>query len=130
MTGTTDLDTPLPVTIIGGYLGSGKTTLVNALLQQAQPDAANAKAGLRVAVLVNDFGDIAIDASLIESADKNVMQLAGGCVCCTIGSDLVSTIVSLRETMTQIDHVLVETSGVALPGTVAATIRIATGIQP
>lgn len=109
----------LPTTVIGGYLGAGKTTLINALLHQAQP------VGARLAVLVNDFGDIAIDAALIESADTNVMQLAGGCVCCTIGNDLLSTIADLRMTVGDVDHVLVETSGVALPGTVAATIGIA-----
>lgn len=105
--------------MIGGYLGAGKTTLINALLHQAQAVDA------RLAVLVNDFGDIAIDADLIESADTNVMQLAGGCVCCTIGNDLLSTIADLRMTVGDVDHVLVETSGVALPGTVAATIGIA-----
>lgn len=85
---------------------------------------------MRLAVLVNDFGDISIDADLIQSVDANIMQLAGGCVCCTIGSDLVSTLVSLSETLSEIDHVLIETSGVALPGTVAATIGIASGVRP
>lgn len=114
---------PLSTTVIGGYLGAGKTTLVNALLHQAQ------SAATRLAVLVNDFGDVAIDAALIESADTNVMQLAGGCVCCTIGNDLLSTIASLQDTVGEVDHVLVETSGVAMPGTVAATIRIADQVR-
>ena len=73
--------TPLPVTVIGGYLGAGKTTLVNRLLRQAD--------GLRVAVLVNEFGKLPIDADLIESRDENVINIAGGCVCCSYGSDLI-----------------------------------------
>ncbi len=111
----------LPVTIIGGYLGAGKTTLVNLLLRNA--------GGRRLAVLVNDFGDISIDADLIESADEQVLNLAGGCVCCSIGSDLVSTLRELRTRFSGIDHVLLETSGVAMPGVVAATVGLAPGIR-
>ncbi|MDA0225683.1 MAG: GTP-binding protein, partial [Proteobacteria bacterium] len=70
---------PLPLTIIGGYLGAGKTTLVNHLLRNAE--------GRRLAVLVNDFGDLPIDADLIASRDGNLLAIAGGCVCCSFGSD-------------------------------------------
>lgn len=114
-------ETALPVTIIGGYLGAGKTTLINRILRQAD--------GTRLAVLVNDFGDIAIDADLIESADDQVLNLAGGCVCCSIGSDLVATLSALRERLGDIDHVLLETSGVALPGVVAATVSLAPQVR-
>ena len=65
-----DTPAPIPVTVIGGYLGAGKTTLVNNLLRQAD--------GLRLAVLVNEFGELPIDADLIESRDKNVINIAGG----------------------------------------------------
>lgn len=71
----------LPVTVIGGYLGAGKTTLVNHLLRHA--------GGRRLAVLVNDFGALPIDADLIEGADGAVLAIAGGCVCCAYGSDLI-----------------------------------------
>jgi len=111
----------LPVTVIGGYLGAGKTTLVNSLLRQAQ--------GRRLAVLVNDFGELSIDADLIEGGDQDMLQLAGGCVCCTIGSDLVATLGELRERFSDIDHVLLEASGVALPGSVAATIGLFSGLR-
>lgn len=113
---------PIPVTIVGGYLGAGKTTLVNSMLRQAK--------GLRLAVLVNDFGDIAIDADLIEASDDDLLQLAGGCVCCSVGSDLVSTLMALPGRMRgRPDHVLLETSGVALPGMVAATLSLVNGIR-
>ncbi len=113
---------PIPVTVIGGYLGAGKTTLVNALLRQA--------GGARIAVLVNDFGDIAIDADLIEAREGDLLQLAGGCVCCSVGSDLVSTLMSLPARMqARPDHVLLETSGVAMPGMVAATLSLVGGIR-
>ena len=67
--------TPRPVTILGGYLGAGKTTLVNHLLRNAD--------GKRLAILVNDFGEIAIDADLIEAQSDDVISLSGGCVCCS-----------------------------------------------
>lgn len=111
----------LPVTIIGGYLGAGKTTLVNQLLRHA--------GGKRLAVLVNDFGDISIDADLIESSEEQVINLAGGCVCCSIGSDLVSTLGEMQTRFGEIDHVLLETSGVAMPGVVAATVGLAPGTR-
>ena len=111
----------LPVTVIGGYLGAGKTTLINRMLRQAN--------GTRLAVLVNDFGDIAIDADLIESADDQVLNLAGGCVCCSIGSDLVTTLTELQTRLGAMDHVLLETSGVAMPGVVGATVSLAPGVR-
>jgi len=112
---------PLPVTVIGGYLGAGKTTLVNHLLRQA--------AGRRLAVLVNDFGALPIDAALIEGRDGEVLSLAGGCVCCSYGSDLVGALLDLPSRVLGIDHVLLETSGVALPGAVAATLSLLAGYR-
>jgi G3E family GTPase len=69
---------PLPTVVLGGYLGAGKTTLVNHLLRE---QAARGATGRRIAVLVNDFGEVNIDAALIEGADGGVLSLAGGCVC-------------------------------------------------
>ncbi len=114
---------PLPLLVIGGYLGAGKTTLVNHLLRQAD--------GRRIAVLVNDFGDINIDAELIE-ADANsagVISLAGGCLCCSFGDDLVGTLVALTRRTPAPDLVLIELSGVALPAAVLRTARLAPGIE-
>lgn len=109
--------------VIGGYLGAGKTTLVNHLLRQAD--------GRRIAVLVNDFGDINIDADLIEG-DANsagVLSLAGGCLCCSFGDDLVGTLTALTHRDPAPDLVLIELSGVALPAAVLRTARLAPGIE-
>ena len=111
--------TPIPVTVVGGYLGAGKTTLVNALLRQAN--------GLRLAVLVNDFGALPIDADLIEAQDGNVVAIAGGCVCCSYGSDLIAALMQLADMRPRVDHVLIETSGVALPGQVASALTLLSG---
>ena len=78
---------PLPVTVIGGYLGAGKTTLVNHILRERD--------GRRIAVLVNDVGELSIDDDLIESVDGNVTRLAGGCVCCSFGNDLVAALIDM-----------------------------------
>ena len=101
----------LPVTVIGGYLGAGKTTLVNHLLRHA--------GGRRIAVLVNDFGALPIDADLIEARDGDLLAIAGGCVCCSYGSDLMDALAALLERSPRPDHLVIETSGVALPGSVA-----------
>jgi G3E family GTPase len=112
---------PLSTIVLGGYLGAGKTTLLNHLLRHAQ--------GRRIAVMVNDFGDIGIDADLIESTDGEVMNLSGGCICCSVGSDLVAALMALPQRVPPPDLVLIETSGVALPGSVARGARLAPGIE-
>jgi G3E family GTPase len=106
--------------VIGGYLGAGKTTLVNHLLREAQ----SSPGGLRIAVLVNDFGELPIDADLIESQGDGVIGIAGGCVCCSIGSDLVEALQAMAARVPAPQQVLVETSGVALPGAVARTVGL------
>lgn len=102
---------PLPFTVIGGYLGAGKTTLVNRLLHD--PDMG------RAAVLVNDFGDIDIDSLLIESHDGDTIALANGCVCCTLVDGLSATLARIRDHANDFDRVIVEVSGVGDPWKVA-----------
>lgn len=111
----------LPVILVGGWLGAGKTTLVNHVLRQAD--------GRRVAVLVNDFGEVGIDADLIQGSEAGVLSLAGGCLCCAFGDDLVGTLAGLQRRDPRPDLVLIELSGVALPGPVAATARLALDVQ-
>ncbi|MGI9408523.1 MAG: CobW family GTP-binding protein [Hyphomicrobiaceae bacterium] len=112
----TTTNEPLPVTVIGGYLGAGKTTLVNHLLRNAD--------GLRIAVLVNEFGTLPIDADLIEAQDENVIAIAGGCVCCSYGNDLIMAMIELAEMEPRPERVLLEASGVALPGAIAASVGL------
>ncbi|MEW7009797.1 CobW family GTP-binding protein [Lentilitoribacter sp. EG35] len=106
----------LPLTILGGYLGAGKTTLINHLLRNAN--------GQRLGILVNEFGDLPIDADLIEAEDDNIVSLSGGCACCSFGDDLLGAIRRLSELETPLDHLLLEASGVALPGAIAANINL------
>ena len=115
---------PLPAVVIGGYLGAGKTTLVNHLLRHA--------GGRRIAVLVNDFGEINIDAELIEGGSAlagEVLSLAGGCICCSFGADLVGALARLQQRRPRPDLVLIETSGVGLPAAVARTAKLAPGMR-
>jgi G3E family GTPase len=111
----------VPAILIGGYLGAGKTTLVNHLLRHA--------GGRRLAVLVNDFGEVSIDADLIVGAADGVLSLAGGCVCCSFGSDLVGTLAEVLRRDPRPDAVLIETSGVGIPSAVARAARLVPGLR-
>ncbi|MFC2054197.1 CobW family GTP-binding protein [Chloroflexota bacterium] len=108
----------VPVTILTGFLGAGKTTLLNRIL--------NGSHGLRVAVLVNDFGAINIDAELIVDIDDNAISLTNGCVCCTIRDDLVKTIEEVISRPENPEFILLEASGVADPSGIAMTFAIPT----
>lgn len=111
----------LPVTIISGYLGAGKTTLVNQMLRQA--------AGTKIAVLVNEFGALPIDEDLIEAKDDDLISIAGGCICCSFGSDLAAALADLAAMGPRPDHIVIEASGVALPGSVASTVELSAGLR-
>lgn len=97
----------MPVTIITGFLGSGKTTLLNHILSDRQD--------LKIAVLVNEFGDINIDSQLLVSIDEDMMELSNGCICCTINDGLVDAVYRVLERDDRIDHMVIETTGVADP---------------
>jgi cobalamin biosynthesis protein CobW len=103
----------IPVTVITGFLGAGKTTLVRHLLQNPQ--------GKRLAVIVNEFGDVGVDGEILRSCAlpdcpaENIIELANGCICCTVADDFIPTIGALMALVPRPDHILIETSGLALP---------------
>jgi G3E family GTPase len=106
-------DTRIPVTLVTGFLGSGKSTLINRLLADHY--------GSRIAVIVNEFGEISFDHLLIARSDDAVIELANGCLCCTVRSDLVTTLFGLYAgkvdgSIAPFDHVVIETTGIADPG--------------
>lgn len=97
----------MPVTIITGFLGSGKTTLLNHILSDNQD--------WKVAVLVNEFGDINIDSQLLVSMDEDMVELSNGCICCTINDSLVDAVYRVLERHDRVDYMVIETTGVADP---------------
>lgn len=101
--------TPIPALIVSGFLGSGKTTLVRHLLAQAQAE------GVRLAIISNEFGDAGIDRALLEAGEEGLVELEGGCVCCRL-SDALGETLEMLLTQVKPDRLVLETSGVALPG--------------
>ncbi|QFT58400.1 putative GTP-binding protein YjiA [Sulfitobacter sp. THAF37] len=103
----------IPVTVITGFLGAGKTTLIRHLMTNA--------GGRRLAVLVNEFGTVGVDGDILKSCaipdcpEENIVELANGCICCTVADDFIPTIEALMALPTRPDHILIETSGLALP---------------
>jgi cobalamin biosynthesis protein CobW len=103
----------IPVTVITGFLGSGKTTLIRHLISNSK--------GRRLAVLVNEFGTVGVDGDILRSCAipdcpaENIVELANGCICCTVADDFIPTIEALMAMPVRPDHILIETSGLALP---------------
>jgi G3E family GTPase len=110
-----DSDKAVPITILTGFLGAGKTTLLNRIL--------TGNHGLRVGVLVNDFGSINIDAELVVGVDGNMISLANGCVCCQIRDDLIESVAALLARAEAIEYILLEASGVADPAGIFVTFN-------
>ena len=103
----------IPATVITGFLGSGKTTLIRHLLGTAN--------GTRIALVINEFGDLGIDAEVLKGcgiegcAEDDVVELANGCICCTVADDFLPTMRAILDRPDPPDHIVIETSGLALP---------------
>ncbi|MCP9931952.1 GTP-binding protein [Cyanobium sp. AMD-g] len=106
----------LPVTVLTGYLGSGKTTLLNRILTHEH--------GLKVAVIVNEFGDVGIDNQLVIEADEEIFEMNNGCICCTVRGDLIRIIGNLMKRRDRFDHLVIETTGLADPAPVIQTFFV------
>ena len=100
----------VPVTIVTGFLGSGKTTLIRHILQNAD--------GRRLALIINEFGDIGVDGEILKGCgcpEDNIIELANGCICCTVADDFAPAVSALLKREPRPDHIVIETSGLALP---------------
>ena len=107
------IEKPIPITIISGFLGSGKTSLLTHILESDH--------GMRIAVLVNDFGKLNIDAEQISTIEGETISLTNGCICCTIRDDLLTEVLRLFEKTKIPEHIIIETSGISDPSLVAHT---------
>jgi len=111
----------VPVTVVTGFLGSGKTTLINRILSEQH--------GRKIAVIVNEFGDVSIDGQLIlRDEQEDLVEFNNGCLCCTVRGDLIETLAKLKS-RADLDAILIETTGLADPAPVASTFFIAEEIS-
>ena len=114
------METPIPVVVVGGYLGAGKTTMIVRLLETVDEP---------IAVVVNDFGSVNIDAALVRRANADTIELDNGCICCAIGSSLADTLYGILDRSAPPSMILIEASGVADPGAVAGFAHLG-GLRP
>lgn len=111
----------IPATVITGFLGAGKTTLIRNLLRSAN--------GRRIALIINEFGDIGVDGEILKGcgeetcSEEDIVELTNGCICCTVADDFVPTMEKLLSRDRKVDHIVIETSGLALPQPLVAAFN-------
>lgn len=111
----------IPATVITGFLGSGKTTMIRNLLENAN--------GKRIALIINEFGDLGVDGGILKGCgietcrEEDVIELNNGCICCTVADDFIPTMTKLLDRADRPDHIVIETSGLALPQPLVAAFN-------
>lgn len=115
------LNSKIPATVITGFLGAGKTTMIRNLLQNAE--------GKRIALIINEFGDLGVDGDVLKGCgidtctEDDIVELNNGCICCTVADDFIPTMEKLLERDDRPDHIIIETSGLALPQPLVAAFN-------
>jgi cobalamin biosynthesis protein CobW len=111
----------IPATVITGFLGSGKTTMIRNILENAN--------GRRIALIINEFGDLGVDGDVLRGcgaeacSEDDIIELTNGCICCTVADDFIPTMTKLLEKDRKVDHIIIETSGLALPQPLVAAFN-------